>query len=247
MKKIGKITLGVSAAILSNSVFAGDMGPAVIDFDHSIVPFVSAEGFPLWIKFGGITVNRNNDISSADSGTFTSGGARVAAGFIYPFKPNWDLTSEFGWSYFGHTSGSVSEGSLSASLYGVDFLVGAAYKVSNYEIFGKVGALFERADFDFSIPSTYALTSNSIDYYIASDAKTSVTEVLPEVKVGINYDYTPKVAFSIAYMHAFGTTPYANLSSINTNSTTLNAVVNTDLKAPTLDALMFGVRYKFLT
>ena len=87
---------------------------------HGIVPFVSLEGFPAWINFGGITVTRNDSTHTADEGNFLSGGVRVGAGFVYPYTSKVDLTAETAWNYFGSTSGKVSANSISATMSGVD-------------------------------------------------------------------------------------------------------------------------------
>lgn len=245
MKIKNCVAKGMLLMIASSATFAGTMGDeSVKPFDHNILPFVSAEGFPNWIHFGGITVTRTSSFESADKGTFTSGGARVAAGFIYPFRPKIDFTLETAWNYFGSTSGNISSGSIDARLSGVDLLVGAAYKFNKIEIFGKVGTLFERADLKFNVPSTYAFTTSSLDYYIATNTSTSITQAVPEVKVGFNYVINPRLAATAAYMHAFGESPNMALSTIN-NGTTVNASIALNMKAPTLDAAMFGLRYTF--
>lgn len=236
---------GLGLVLAASSVVAGTMGDAVKPMDHNIIPFVSGEGFPAWIRFGGITVQRTSSFESADKGTYTSGGARVAAGFVYPFKEKVDFTLETAWNYFGHTSGNISSGSIDAKLYGVDLLVGAAYKYNKIEIFGKIGTLFERADLRFTIPSTYAFTTSSLDYYVATNTGTSITQAIPEVKVGLNYIINPRLAATAAYMHAFGSSPNMALSSINSGST-VDASISMNMKAPTIDAAMFGLRYLFV-
>lgn len=245
MKIKCSIAGGIGFLLSMSTVSAGTMGSVVQPFDHNILPFVSAEGFPNWIHFGGITVTRNTSVESADAGVFTSGGARIAAGFVYPFRPLINFTLETAWNYFGSTSGTVSSGSIAARLSGVDLLVGAAYKINNVEIFGKIGTLFERADLKFTIPSTYAFTTNSLDYYVATNTKTSITQAVPEIKVGVNYEINPKVALTAAYMHAFGEDPSMSLSSITSGSIEY-ASLGMNMKAPSLDAAMFGVRYLFL-
>lgn len=229
-------------SILAGSVYAGSMGPA---FTHEIKPFVSAEGFPVWIAFGGMNLVNNGSASSVDNGNFVSGGARLAAGMGYSYLPMVDLTSEAAWNYFGHTSGSVSGKTMGATLSGVDFLVGAAYKYLNTEWFVKGGALFERASINFGLPSTFLLQSGGINVYSQVQASMVVTDVLPEVKVGGIYNYNENIGFSVAYMHAFGQTPHYTGIVTDVGSNKYD-YISTNLRAPTLDSVLFGVRYQFV-
>lgn len=236
---------GLGLILTASAALAGTMGESDKPMDHNIIPFVSAEGFPNWIHFGGITVTRNSGVDSADKGVFTSGGARVAAGFIYPFKPKVDFTLETGWNYFGTTSGSISSGSIDARLLGVDLLVGAAYKINKMEVFGKIGTLFERADLKFNVPSTYLFEATNLNYYMATNTRVSLTQTLPEVKVGVNYAINKRLAATAAYMHAFGESPSMNLSALR-GVGTVNTSMSLNMKAPSIDAAMFGLRYSFV-
>lgn len=212
---------------------------------HGIIPFATVEGFPVWINFGGITVTKDTTTNTADSGTKLSGGFRIGGGFLYPYKSNVDLSAEAAWNYFGSTSGKISANRLQASLCGVDFLIGGSYKKDEYEWFAKMGVLFERLGYNFEMPNTYIITVDPQQYYLTLNSSGATTDVLPEIKVGLNYNYNTHWAFSGAYMHAFGDTPSVDLSSLK-NGNIIQADVNTSLRGASLNSILFGVRYRFV-
>lgn len=248
MERTTKIAVGLSCAAFLQAAAAGTMGEvADASFGgRGITPFVSLEGFPVWISFGGISVTNNASTSASDKGNMLSGGGRFAAGFATPYSPNIDFTAESAWNYFGSTSGKTAGNTLAASLSGVDFLVGALYKYSNYQFFVKGGALFERLDYKINVPNRYVATIESITYYAGVAVKGSISPVLPEIKVGMNYDITPNWAASLAYMHAFGYAPSV-VTGVQSTPTSFNDYVSANLRGATLNAINIGVRYQFLS
>lgn len=242
--------IGIACLTLLNTVHAGDMGAvdAVSKVNHDLIPFVTAEGFPVWINFGGITTSNNGVVSSVDTGNYLSGGGRGAAGFTYPYKSNIDFTAETGWNYFGHTAGGIDGSAISATLTGADLLVGAVYKTEfkehTLEWFLKAGTLFQRIHYNYSLPNTYINTNQGLDEYLTAGIRGAISEFLPMIKLGVMYDINPRWAVTAAYMHAFGATPVLNSSLSKT--TYVQASVVADLRAPTLNTAMFGVRYQLM-
>lgn len=242
-----KLSIGISCLALLNGAYAGDMGkiaPAVFNA-HNSAPFISAEGFPVWINFGGIRTTNNSTTHSADTGNYLAGGGRGAAGFSYTYTDKIDFTAEAGWNYFGRTSGSVSGTAYGATLTGTDLLLGATYRKNNYGVYIKGGTLFQRSSVHINVPSTYYLTSGTTEYFAAVAGRFVVTDVLPEVKVGLTYDINPQWGASVAYMHAFGDTPKIT-TALNSTATTANSYVGVDLRGPTLNSVLFGMTYHFV-
>ena len=246
MKKKFMSLVAVGCAGLLQQGYAGDMGAVDAAVTHQFTPFVSAEGFPVWIKFGGISLTDNSGTSTADQGSFLSGGARGAAGVSYSYTDRVDFTAETGWNYFGTTSGTVRGTEFGARVTGADLFVGAAYKTRNMDYFVKAGTVFERAHFKINMPRTFVITIDPTSYYATVNAKLSISDFLPTIKVGTNYRYNSNWSLSAAYMHAFGETPKLDASSLQSGTTVTNLYTGTNLRCPTLDAIMFGLRYNFV-
>lgn len=244
------LALSIGCLALMNTAISGTMGD-VEAIDHSLIPFATAEGFPVWINFGGITINKNGDVSSVDTGNYLSGGGRGAVGFTYPYKSNLDFSLETGWNYFGHTGGEVNGTGFSGTITGADLLAGVIYKTMfrdhTLEWFLKGGTLFQRTAFNYTLPSTYLLNSEGYDYYTSIAFKGSISDILPEVKVGLMYDINPNWALTAAYMTAFGGTPkFASTTTKITEGSLVNSGIVGVLRGPTLNSAMFGVRYQLL-
>jgi hypothetical protein len=245
MNKIRTALVGPIFLGLLSSTYAGTMGDIdAASLSGGIIPFVSLEGFPVWISHGQVDYTDPNNAVVTNLQAL-SGGVRGAAGFLYPYKSNLDLTAEAGWNYFGNTnltlSGTRGVFTDKLSINGVDFLAGATYKHNNkFELFGKFGALFQIIRQHMTYVGTAGGNNSyntALDYVIS--------DVLPEIKVGLNYNINQHWGASIAYMHAFGYSPTMTASKAETtNLTQYNA--NLNLQGASLNAIEMGVRYLFL-
>lgn len=244
MKKI-KYVLALASSLGFGSGFAGTMGAVAPISTHDIKPFITAEGFPVWINFGGIRLTTNGTTKSVDTGYYLSGGARVAGGATYTYSPTIDFSMETAWNYFGSTSGSVRSQEFGAVLSGADVLVGVTYKYKMTEWFLKGGTLFERNLVNYSQPSSFLLESGTNNVYAQINASAVVSDILPMVKVGGLYNYNDALGFTLSYMHAFGQTP--RFTGIETTSgSNIYDYIDTNLRGPSLNALMIGLRYQFV-
>ena len=236
--------------------YAGTIGNISADSFTSgrIVPFASFEAFPVWVSYSKVRYDdaQYNQVLNYKA---LSGGVRGAAGILYAYKPNLDLTAEAGWNYFGSANGNLGSNSavftdkISAS--GVDGLVGVTYKQNNkFEWFAKGGALFQIIRQNMTYVGTNGSSGNNT-YNLAYNLL--VLDVLPEVKVGLNYNISQNWGASFSYMHAFGSSPSIALSTTTsdgplslgqpTTLTTYNA--NLNLQGATLDAVQLGIHYLF--
>lgn len=250
MKRTLKTIVCCSCLSLFHPAQSGTMGylsPSSFG-GHGILPYATIEGYPVWINFGGLTFSNNGDSQTSDKGYPLSGGARIAGGFTYPHNEVLDFNAEAGWNYFGSTSGNSKGTTIGASLSGVDILLGVAYKWKAYEGFAKVGALFEKINYNINMPNQFIVIANPYVYYSSIDAKGVISEVLPELKVGVTYNVNDNWAASVSYMHAFGDAPGVNAYSITPpygqTSGNVTTSVSSNLQAASLNAIMFGVRYQ---
>lgn len=251
MNKMIKVTLGLNLLLCINTINAGDMGPIALN-EAKITPFISGEG-----SFTGndTLYAGNQPVASFRSPTMSTGslavdryvkfwGARVAAGFVYPYVNGLNFDMETGWNYFGSASGGNHQYSLDGSLSGADLLVGALYKYNNFELFAKGGTLFQRITYNLYVPNLIIHSaSGTINSKISWSG--SKIDVLPEVKVGVLYDVTTNWGVSLAYMHAFGDDPHLLASFSRFQNDIAQANVDAALRGASLNSLLLGVRYNF--
>ena len=241
------VCVAIGCSLGLNVAFAGSMGDDFM-MSHEIKPFASVEAFPVWINAGSLSYSKTPSTYQKGTSNFTSAGARLGGGFAYPYTSRVDLTMEAGWSYFGHysnyTKGSSSGSNYSLALNGPDLLVGVSYKVNQYELFLKAGTLFERLGYSFRTTKPLSYTFDGTLYDTNLWVKSNILDFLPEIKVGGLYNVNAHWGVSIAYMHAFGDAPRFNMDSITT-ATPPQVNLAYDLKGPSLNSLMAGVRYQF--
>ena len=223
---------------VTNAGSMGDVHSGSLSY-RGILPFASIEAFPVWVAYGNVTYSQPG-YASTTKRTALSGGGRVAAGFAYPYTANIDLTAEAGWNYFGQKSIKTYYNTFgnSVSLSGVDSLVGFAIKKNNFECFLKAGALFQVTSYNIA----YINSSTSPSYNLHWNGV--ISDILPEVKVGSTYNINKNWGVSLAFMHAFGTSPQLNIAAISTSAGQSYNIV-ADMNGPSLNAIQIGARYQF--
>ncbi|GEM_PF-3188295 len=236
------VTLGCSLSMANSN--AGTMGDVSL-VDHNIKPFVSVEGFPVWINAGSAEYIKDSttQLSKHD---FVSGGARFAGGFAYPHTPNINFTFDAAWNYFGRSSNSNSDADSRVTFSGPDLLLGATYKIKDkYELFAKFGVLFERLGYSFNSKTPLNYSFDGANYVTNLSMKSTVLDFLPELKVGGVYNLNTHWGVSLAYMHAFGDTPNFVLTDITT-TTPGQLNIDSNFKGPSLNSVLVGARYQFV-
>lgn len=247
MKKI--ILLSAATAALSSPIYAGEMGA----MSSCCTGFISVEGgytdnsikeFTLQAPALGVSLNANKE---------TNGGTgRIAAGMLNMFNDDFAGTGEIGWGYYGTTNFSSDPAFVTLlgpyiakhTIIGFDALVGLAYMQPYYSVSLKAGALIQNMYSNDSIDATaIAIESNQSGIGNLS-IKQNHTAVLPEVKVGIGYNFNPNWSLTAAYSCAFGSN-YAVNETVNDVGGVTIFDTNVNLQNPTLNTLLLGLQYNF--
>jgi hypothetical protein len=240
----------LAAALIASSAYAGGQTVEPMAPMHHHALFVSAEGGYSWNYVGSTNVTYTNSRTGASfSGSPTksnSGGTgRLAFGAIHysPSNPNLSYTGEIGWGYYGKTNFTTPMNILSSTnyMYGADLLVGVDYQfVPAFDAFFKLGGLLENVRMVRNVNLT-ALGNSVID-----NETTTVSSVIPELKIGGTYDFTNCWGLSLAYMHAFGNSPSMSVNNTFTPGSGVTASNVSSTGAPiSLDSLTLGLIYKF--
>lgn len=235
------------ASSLIGTAYAGTMGP-VSSVVPGYTPFASAEGSYTWNSF----LTSGPGLVTSQNGW----GGRLAVGVNRPWKDNLGLTFETGYGYYGNISGTYAQsgggplgnGTVNASaktdVLGADILAGLFYTYNQFDVFAKAGmmvqTLWQKGTLNSSLNMLSLVTVDT-----NATMRANETAVLPEIKVGGDYNINDAMGLSLAYMHVFGsrnngatvTTPVGAFSPITAN-------VNT--QAVTMDAIMFGIHYNFV-
>ena len=225
----------VSCSLFANA-YAGGMGPVSSDVNANITPLVIAEGAYSWNsmypgQINGIQSTRNS----------SHWGGRVAGGFALQRTDNIRFSGEVGWGSYGHNVFPVTDGeTASYYFYGFDMLLGTIYSYQKLDFFAKVGAMNEnlQATVNTNLSKFY-----SGGLYSGHEGRSFTNSaILPEIKIGGEYNFYNNLALSLAYMYVFG----SNQSIISNNVASPSAIsINQEFRgqAPTFNSLMLGLRY----
>lgn len=239
MKKtsIAVVTYTMMSAYLG---FAGSMGPMNTEKPSSFYYYTGAEASATWIDISATTYNS----ITAESSSHIWGG-RFLAGLANHYRENITLMGEIGGGYYGtfDQEAPILGATLRTVIDGYDFLVGGAYKINSFDVFGQVGLMVQNAR--SKVNQDFAKQTPGGAY---SGIKTSIfnqTQALPEIKVGGKYNFNENWGVSVAYMRVFGTHIYNTSSeTITSDAIAENGIVSA--QNPTLNAVLFGVRYNFV-
>ncbi len=247
-----KIILLMCSLYSLPSVQAGTIG----DYNNlasSGMVFIAVEGGWSWNKWQGFRAN------IADVGTILTskhtqkGSARISAGAQKKLRPYFSVLGEIGYGYYGKTdinfhqhgpqlsiaSGAAdfSQIKVKATLDGLDVLAGVSYRISQFDLSFKAGAMIQNARYKPSINLSNYDRGNS---YGSAYWDTSTTQVLPEIKLGMGYQLIENLYINAAWTHVFGQKPGINYTTDANNSGGFLAIKSQN---PTLDAITIGASY----
>ncbi|NCT56447.1 MAG: hypothetical protein GW760_01865 [Legionella sp.] len=239
---------GIStAALLSLSLaHAGTMGPGST---RSFIPFVGGEAAYTWNQIQQLSFNQ----FVTDNSTKGWGG-RLSLGMRLSYSERLSFTSEVGGGYYGNVAGNLDAsptvqpegvdagvlGHTNFNIDGYDVLMGAMYQYNKIDIFGKFGFMAQNLRAHTTATLSAVIPGGTLSKL--TDVKQSVTQILPEIKVGGIYNVNENWGMSLAYMHVFGSSMKTNKTMIGTN-TTLTMSNTQNNQNPTLDSIMFGLMY----
>lgn len=228
-------------AMSVTSAYAGTMGPVSVE-NHAL--FATAEGAYTWSQLGDVTLNRFSLRTD-----YNGWGGRLAVGATHYTSTPWSYTAELGWAYFANKdfkNETVGVRYSRDNIYGMDLLAGISYRYDMFDLFAKVGGLIESEQQKQKIDLTAYQNNGSFTGY--SSTKFTMTNILPEIKVGGVYNFNPELGISLAYMHAFGNSTSVNIVNSRTgytNSPTYDQQVRATTAPVSLDSVLLGLRYSF--
>ena len=237
-----KCSMLVAATLLASTVYAG--GPSVepMPQSHNLPLFATLEGGYTWNDLGTTTVN---SLTASESNKGFSG--RVAAGAAHysSYNPSLSYTGEFGWGYYGQTDYTLASRGVDAEnyIYGLDLLGGVNYQVNDlFDVFFKLGGMLQNIRMH---------RNTNLDNFIGGTAvtgtdneTTTVSSVIPEIKLGGVYNFTDCWGISLAYMHAFGNNVSMTVDKTHTADTVTSTTTVTGAPV-SLNNVMLGLRYRF--
>ncbi|ETO94353.1 hypothetical protein [Legionella oakridgensis] len=211
---------------------AGEMG-ASTPHSSNVYPFVSLEGSYTWHKAETINIQGNTTTPSSTQ----PWGGRLAAGLLIPYTETTYFTGEIGYGYYGQlTINNYTTYKNTLDYYGLDLLVGVAYRWNQWGAFLKAGSMVQNR----TNKLTQNLTVGSITTRL-TDFKANDTQFFPEIKVGGTYNIFNNLALSLAYMRVFGVN-HPSKTSITTDSTIITVG---NIQNPALNTVMLGLNYVF--
>lgn len=197
-------------------------------------------------------------------------GGRLAGGFLHPMSGRMHSflgSLEAGWGYYGSmdlnpvaTTGngtrvsiSTTDAGMSMKQYGVDLLAGLVYDQPQYDVFFKVGALIQNLKLNVNVnPQGLERTAGAAPGRIASvlnggyAVNPTVVNVLPMLRLGGGYHISKNWLATASWMHAFGSTLKINMPDVNFSSRTVGNMA-AKIASPSLNAVMFGLEYRFMS
>lgn len=233
--KIKSIITASLCGLFAN-VHAGVMGPVSSEAGSTIAPFVSIEGAYIWNSMYPGIINGAQSIRKD-----YHWGGRAAGGFALIRTENLRFSGEFGWGSYGHNDFSVTYGeSASYYFYGFDILLGAIYSYRQLDFFAKFGAMSEilQGNVNLNLGTYYpgGLFSGHDGRSLTNAA------VLPEIKIGGEYNFSNNLALSLAYMYVFGSNQIILINNF-AEAGVINVNQQINGQAPTFNSIMLGLRY----
>jgi hypothetical protein len=246
LKKFNGVAL--IGLITSSIVNAGTIG--AVAAAPTVIPYVTLDATNTWLDTNNFLLN-----NVAPSKTQNGWGGRVGLGINFPVNNAWGATIEIGGGYYGKEKYNASNGvELRTSINGYDALLGGIYKINNWtqysflnqlSLFGAAGFMVQDARLKSTLNSTLAVPGGV--YGGTTVTKSYGDEVLPELKVGGLLNITDRLGLSVSYLHVFGSNPGATYTTVATPVPPAIATSGyTNYLAPTMDTILFGIRYNFV-
>lgn len=229
-----KITAFISVSLLSASVSAFAVGCPTT---NSL--FAVAEGGYTWTSLN------NSVFNGVTTGQTKSGGTgRIGAGAVHWACPNIGFSGEAGWGYYDYTKfNSTVSGNASNQTFGFDMLLGGIYRIDHFDLALKVGAMWQNVRMVRNSNLAALIGGNVVT---GSDKSTStVSSVLPLIKVSGAYNFNQNWALSLAYQHAFGNNNVYQNSTKSRTTTSITSITSRVDAPLTLDTVLLGLQYNF--
>ena len=230
---------------------AGTMAD-ISNSDPSAV-FVAAEGGWSWNKWNGVRADIVDVGRIFTSKNTENGSARVSVGVQKEVRPHFSVLGEIGYGYYGktnfnfHQEGpqlSIAAGApdfsqihIKSTLDGFDVLAGLSYRISMIDLSFKAGAMVENARYKPSVNLSNIAPGN---VFGSASLDANVTQVLPEIKLGVAYQLINNLSLTAAWSHVFGEKPGVNLT-INPNFPP--GIITIKAQNPTIDVFTLGASY----
>ena len=239
--------------------FAGSMGPVATL--PTFIPFLGGEASYTGQQLSTPSVNGSTATTSGQGW-----GGRLSGGFVHPFADKWGFVSEIGGGYYGgkdmtfFTPAGAQIGTLKTSVDGYDVLVGGLYKLDKFDYWDVAGQLDLLVQGGFMVENfrqQAVINQPNVSPALVgtTNIKGNTTQAFPEIRVGGIYNLNDNWGLTVTYLHVWGSSPRSasNLSiSAPTAPTTLTPTpppvtitnnVAANSQAPTLDTVLFGLRY----
>ena len=228
----------ISAIAVLPVTYAGSMGPIST---QSITPYIEGEASYTW-NSASLTLNSN-----PSKNQLNGWGGRFSAGVMLPYTERVRFNMEVGGGYYGSKSVNVSESGLlsSRSIDGYDILVGVMYKINQFDLVGDVGFMSQNYRRKRTIDFSKAIPGGAVEGF--SQVSQNFTQTLPEIKVGGIYNINDNIGLTLSYLHVFGVNDRKTTISIQAAvDSPFNSTASGYAQNPTLNSVMFGVRYSFV-
>ena len=130
------------------------------------------------------------------------------------------------------------------SIDGYDFLVGFMYStVMDLKILGSVGFMSQNVRSRVTTNSGAAVQGNLVSGTVTTHS--NLAQTLPELKAGLLYPVYNNFDLTVSYMHVFGANTGRTLTAAaSPGSISVNGNIND--QNPTLNTILFGLRYNFV-
>ncbi len=229
-----------------STVYAGSMGP--IETQPLFVPFLAGEASYTVPK---VSVPSINSLPASKSKQ--GWGGRLGGGFTYQTSEKYRFISEIGGGYYGSQTRKINGNSFDFSLDGYDVLVGGLYKLDllqnsyltgNFDLLVQAGFMIENIRRNLAGNSDNLQIGDFVRYQ--GRVKTDRTQAFPEIKVGGIYNFNQNWGFSVAYLHVFGSNTHLDTDATFDRVRGLTSQGGSNLQNPTLNAVMFGLRYSIV-
>lgn len=270
------LAVALSACSASMLVHAGGMGapkkptPFFIPFlaGEGMYTWPQVDGYNIDL-LNATVQGQTQDIRITSSNENQGWGGRLGGGFLHPMSGRMHSflgSLEAGWGYYGSmdlnpiakagngTSVAVptTDAGMSMKQYGVDLLAGLVYDQPQYDVFFKVGALIQNLKFNVNIdPQGIEQRAGTPVGRIASvlngnySISPTMVNVLPMLRLGGGYHISKNWLATASWMHAFGSTLKINMPDVNLSSRTVGDL-SAKIASPSLNAVMFGLEYRFM-
>ncbi|MDF1826779.1 MAG: hypothetical protein P1U39_00650 [Legionellaceae bacterium] len=230
-----KVMIPTAALLSLSTAYAGTMGNQTVPM---FKPYLGGEVSYNWIQRDDPSINGFSPRSNVQHW-----GGRFSVGMLRLYTDTLGFTAEIGGGYYGDETTNIPQvstvGKISVDAY--DVLVGALYKFEKFDVFGKVGFMVE--NFRTKV-NQQSLSQMSQGTFITgtSDKRWNSAAALPEIKVGGIYNVCDNLGITLAYMHAFGSTP-GTVGNLVASPGSINTTQFANQQNPSLDSIFLGLRY----